>query len=121
VDVHKVEFPIIMAHVGTVYSREEALAAFRAVDEVARCPYIYLSAGVGIDEFAASLELAAQAGGGCSGVLCGRAAWQEGVPAYARGGRAALDTWLQTEGVRNVARIVACLQEARPWQQAQSA
>jgi tagatose 1,6-diphosphate aldolase len=38
VDVLKVEFPVIMAHVGAVYSRDEALEAFRAVDRVARCP-----------------------------------------------------------------------------------
>jgi len=48
------------------------------------------SAGVGIDEFVASLTLAAEAGAHYSGVLCGRAVWQEGVPIYVREGRAAL-------------------------------
>jgi tagatose 1,6-diphosphate aldolase len=108
-----------MAHVGTAYTRAQALDAFRALDEAARCPYIYLSAGVGIDEFIASLELAAEAATGYSGVLCGRAVWQDGAPVYMREGRAALDRWLAADGVRNVGRILDCLKEARPWQQAQ--
>lgn len=121
VDVLKVEFPVLLPHLGQAYSRAEALDAFRAIDAVARCPYIFLSAGVGIDEFIASLELAAEAGTGYSGVLCGRAVWQEGIPVYVRHGRAALDDWLAHDGTRNVERILECLKEARPWQQAQRA
>jgi len=115
VDVLKVEFPVIATHIGSAYTRAEALDCFRAVDAVAGCPYIYLSAGVGIGEFVASLELAAEAGARYSGVLCGRAAWQDGVTVYARQGRASLDSWLATEGVRNVVRIAECLKEATPW------
>jgi tagatose 1,6-diphosphate aldolase len=115
VDVLKVEFPVIAAQVGAAYSREEALEAFRAVDAVARLPYIYLSAGVAIDEFLAALDLAAEAGARYSGVLCGRAAWQEGVGVYAREGRRALDRWLAVDGVRNVERIAGRLRHAAPW------
>jgi tagatose 1,6-diphosphate aldolase len=115
VDVLKVEFPVITAHLGTVYSREEALDAFRAVDEVARCPYIYLSAGVSLAEFTASLELASEARVRYSGVLCGRAAWQNGVAVYAREGRAALDRWLAGEGVGNLRCIFGHLKSASPW------
>jgi len=115
VDVLKVEFPVMTACVGSAYTRAEALDCFRAIDAVAGCPYIYLGAGVGIDEFVASLELTAEAGARYSGILCGRAVWQEGVPIYARDGVAALDRWLETEGVRNVARIAECLKEATPW------
>jgi tagatose 1,6-diphosphate aldolase len=115
VDVLKVEFPVIMAHVGTVYDRAAAIDAFRAVDQVARCPYIYLSAGVSTDEFTAALALANAAGSRYSGVLCGRAAWQDGVAVYAREGRAALDGWLACDGVRNVHRIFDHLKEASPW------
>jgi tagatose 1,6-diphosphate aldolase len=121
VDVLKIEFPATPAHIGSAYSRAQALDAFRALDEVARCPYIYLSAGVAIDEFVASLELAAEARAGHSGVLCGRAVWQEGIPVYTREGRQALDDWLARDGVRNVTRILDCLKEARPWQQTQKA
>jgi tagatose 1,6-diphosphate aldolase len=118
VDVLKVEFPVLVAHLGKAYSRVEALDAFRAIDAVARCPYIYLSAGVGIDEFVASLDLAAEAGTGYSGVLCGRAVWQEGIPVYVREGRGALEVWL-ARGVRNVRTHPRVLKEVRPWQQAQ--
>jgi tagatose 1,6-diphosphate aldolase len=115
VDVLKVEFPVVAAHLGTAYSRDEAVDAFRAIDAVAGCPYIYLSAGVSLDEFMLSLELACEAGAGHSGVLCGRAAWQDGIPIYAQHGRQALDEWLATQGVRNVGRIVEGLTGVRPW------
>jgi len=113
VDVLKVEFPVVA---GTPeWTRDEAKAWYRAAGEVAGVPYIYLSAGVGIAEFVASLELAAEAGARFSGVLCGRATWQGGAPAFARGGRAAFDAWLATEGVANLQRINRCLEYATPW------
>jgi tagatose 1,6-diphosphate aldolase len=115
VDVLKVEFPVIAAQIGSAYSREEALNFFREVDAVAACPYIYLSAGITIDEFVESLQLAADAGARYSGVLCGRAVWQDGVRVYVREGRVALDRWLASEGVRNIGRIDECLKEAVPW------
>jgi tagatose 1,6-diphosphate aldolase len=120
VDVLKVEFPVSPGNIGQLYSREEALDAFRAVDAVARCPYIYLSAGVSLAEFVASLDLATAAGTRYSGVLCGRAAWQDGVAVYAREGREALERWLATQGVHNVARIVDHLKEAAPWWERQN-
>jgi tagatose 1,6-diphosphate aldolase len=118
VDVLKVEFPVIAAQIGAAYSREQALDAYRAADAAARCPYIYLSAGVSMEEFLESLELAAEAGARYAGVLCGRAAWQQGVPVYMREGRAALDRWLAEDGVRNVERIAAQLERAVPWRTA---
>jgi len=121
VDVLKVEFPVSPVHIGSAYTRVEALDAFRALDEAARCPYIYLSAGVAINEFIGSLELAAEAGAGHSGVLCGRAIWQEGIPVYARDGRAALERWLAADGVRNAAQVMDCLKGARPWHHMQNA
>jgi tagatose 1,6-diphosphate aldolase len=112
VDVLKVEFPVVA---GTPdWTRDEAKAWYRAADEVAGVPYIYLSAGVGIAEFIASLELAAEAGAHFSGVLCGRATWQGGCPAFVRGGRPAFDAWLAAEGVANLRRINRCLDFATP-------
>jgi len=114
VDVLKVEFPVVA---GTPeWTRDEAKAWYRAAGEVAGVPYIYLSAGVGIAEFVASLELAAEAGAKFSGVLCGRATWQGGAQAFARGGRPAFDAWLATEGVANLRRINRCLEYATPWE-----
>ncbi|MCC6590354.1 MAG: tagatose 1,6-diphosphate aldolase [Bryobacterales bacterium] len=123
VDVLKVEFPVNVSMVegstvnrGTLaYAREEALDWYRQADAAAGCPYIYLSAGVSVDEFAESLRLAAEAGAKYSGVLCGRANWQGGVTAYVSGGLAALKEWLASEGVKNMQRVNECLRQATPW------
>ncbi|MBI3312856.1 MAG: tagatose 1,6-diphosphate aldolase, partial [Candidatus Omnitrophica bacterium] len=86
VDVLKVEVPINMKFVeGTksfkgqkAYSRQEAIAYFKKTAQVTKKPFIYLSAGVGDDEFRESLELAAESGVKFNGVLCGRATWKNG-------------------------------------------
>lgn len=115
VDVLKVEFPVSAAFVGSVWTREEALDLFREADAAASRPYIYLSAGVGIEEFLASLQLAADSGARFSGVLCGRASWQGGIGVFARKGREAFEEWLEDEGVRNVQAINERLRAATPW------
>lgn len=125
VDILKVEFPINAAYVeGTsvytgerVWSRGEALEVFRRADAAAGRPYIYLSAGVSSRQFIDALTLAAEAGAHYSGVLCGRATWQDGVPIFAREGRAGLERWLRTGGVANVQAINDCLRAAYPWHQ----
>ena len=124
VDVLKVEIPVNMRYVegskantdGRVaYTREEAKACFRAA-AATRVPFIYLSAGVSDDVFRESLMLAVEAGTPFSGILCGRATWQDGVPAYATGGAAALRAWLSDRGVRNVQALNEILARgARPW------
>ena len=65
--------------------------------------------------FVDALNLAAEAGSAFSGVLCGRAIWQEGVTAFVRGGRAALEDWLANEGARNIQSVNAQLAAAHPW------
>jgi tagatose 1,6-diphosphate aldolase len=123
-DILKVEFPVNAAYVegSAVYSgqkaftREEALDWYRRVDAVARRPYIYLSAGVSAPHFREQLRLAAEAGARFSGVLCGRATWQDGIPVYAKQGRQALDNWLATEGVKNVQAVNECLQAGHSWE-----
>jgi tagatose 1,6-diphosphate aldolase len=125
VDVLKVEFPINATYVedtsvysGTrVWTYEEALDMFRAADAAAKRPYIYLSAGVGIAQFTDSLRMAADAGAGFSGVLCGRATWQGGVKAFAVEGLGAFERWLESDGVRNISAINECLRAAAPWTQ----
>lgn len=123
VDVLKVEFPVNAAFLegcevcnGTsVYTRAEALEWYRRVDNAAGRPYIYLSAGVSASQFREQLTLAAEAGARFSGVLCGRATWQDGVPVYAKQGREALENWLQSEGVVNIQAVNQCLASARSW------
>ncbi len=123
VDVLKVEFPVNMSYVAgtraaegeTAYTREEAKQHVRAAAAAARKPFIYLSAGVSNDVFTESLALAAEAGVGFSGVLCGRANWKDGIPIYARQGLRALEDWLGAQGVKNIQSVNEQLAAAKPW------
>lgn len=123
VDVLKVEVPINANYVegSSVYkgqkaqSMEEAKELFRACAEVAKKPFIYLSAGVSNDQFTESLRMAAEAGTDFSGVLCGRATWKEGIPVYAKQGAKALEDWLLGEGVKNINAVNDALKPAKPW------
>ncbi|MFL6450357.1 MAG: tagatose 1,6-diphosphate aldolase [Bryobacteraceae bacterium] len=127
VDVLKVEFPVVASYVEgsavycgeKAYSLDEALEWFRVADAAARRPYIFLSAGVSSPEFLESLRLALQADTRFSGVLCGRANWQEGVRAYARSATQfdmkALLEWLRTTGLENVRDINKLLAHATSW------
>ena len=123
VDVLKVEFPVNASYVEgspvfegpAAYSMSEALSWFREADAAASRPYIYLSAGVRAEHFRASLGMAAESGSRYSGVLCGRATWQDGAPVYMREGLPAFERWLAAEGVGNIQAINACLEAATPW------
>jgi tagatose 1,6-diphosphate aldolase len=124
VDILKVEVPVTISFVeGTrawggqkAYSRAEAMQHFREAASAARKPFIYLSAGVTDEVFRETLELAAEAGTPFSGVLCGRATWQDGIPAYAAGGYDGLREWLEDRGVRNITALNEVLAKgAKPW------
>ncbi len=123
VDVLKVEVPVNLKFVeGTrsfkgpkVWTRPQALDAFKRAADVARRPFIYLSAGVSNDEFTEALELAAEADVNWCGVLCGRATWKDGIPVYAKSGVKALEDWLGNEGVKNINAVNARLKAAKPW------
>lgn len=125
VDVLKVGVPVNMNFVESptlpraeaLYTRLEAIAHFRRASQAASLPFIYLSEGVGNDVFVEALRLAEEAESDFSGVLCGRATWQEGVPVFVKQGRAALQDWLAGEGVRNIQRVNEHLQAARPWRE----
>jgi tagatose 1,6-diphosphate aldolase len=123
VDVLKVEVPIIMAFVEgsgdfsgeAAYSRQEAIDLFRQAAKVAGKPFIYLSAGVSNSVFTETLRLAGEAGVPFNGVLCGRATWKDGIPVYAKEGADSFRRWLESDGVRNIEAVNACLQAAKPW------
>src|SRR5580658_4433544 len=123
VDVLKVEVPINAHYVEgssvykgqKAYTRQEALELFREAAEIAKKPFIYLSAGVGNAQFVESLNMAAEAGTDYSGVLCGRATWQDGVAVYAKQGVKALEDWLGVEGVKNIEAVNAAIKPAKPW------
>lgn len=123
VDVLKVEIPVNLQYVegtrafgGTqAQTRKEALDYFQEAASAATKPFIYLSAGVTNPEFTEGLGMAAEAGAKFNGVLCGRATWKDGIPAYAKGGVRMLEEFLKTEGLKNVAAINECLKAAVPW------
>jgi len=124
VDVLKVESPVNMKFVagtrafgGTAaYSRAEALAHFREAASAATKPFIYLSAGVSDEVFRETLELAIEAGTAFSGVLCGRATWQDGVAAFADQGYNVLEAWLAGRGAQNIEALNQVLAKgATPW------
>src|SRR5207244_2941252 len=110
VDILKVEVPVNVKYVAgspafggqVAYTEAEAREYFRTAAQAARVPFIYLSAGVTDDVFRSTLELAATADTGFSGVLCGRATWQDGIKEYGRGGAQALEQWLLDRGVKNI-------------------
>jgi len=123
VDVLKVEVPINANFVEgssvytgqKAYSRSEALDYFRRAAQVAKKPFIYLSAGVSNAQFVESLNMAGEAGTDYSGVLCGRATWKEGIPIYATKGAKALEDWLSNDGVKNINAVNAAVKTAKPW------
>jgi tagatose 1,6-diphosphate aldolase len=113
VDVLKVGVPVNMAYVERspaagkeiLHSRREAIAHYRRAASFAGVPFIYLSEGESNETFLDALELAIEAGMKFSGVLCGRATWQGGVPAFVQGGAKALEEGLQTNGVTNIKNV----------------
>lgn len=74
VDILKAEFPLNIADEPDERVWAEACAELTAASRV---PWVLLSAGVGFDDFARQTRVACAAG--CSGVMVGRAVWQEAV------------------------------------------
>lgn len=125
IDFLKVEAPVNMRFVEgskandnstVLFTKKEALQHFRDTALLSDVPFIYLSGGVEIDVFIETLEYAAEAGVPFSGVLCGRATWQEGISAYGMGGKEKLRDWLHNQGINNLKRLYATLERiATPW------
>jgi tagatose 1,6-diphosphate aldolase len=124
VDVLKVEIPVNPSFVSgtraftgeSAYSRQEAIEHFRNAASATTLPFIYLSAGTSDEVFCEMLELAAEAGVKYSGVLCGRATWQQAIPVYANQGVAALEGWLAERGRQNMQTLNDVLARgAVPW------
>ncbi len=111
----KIEVPVDLGHVAgwghPQRSRQEALAAFRAVTSAARgLRIVFLSAGVPFEQFEASLLLAHDSGARFDGFMCGRALWSEAVAIFGAQGEAAMTEWLMTEGRARLARLVAAVE-----------
>ncbi|MBV9713367.1 MAG: tagatose 1,6-diphosphate aldolase [Ktedonobacteraceae bacterium] len=128
VDILKVELPInpmflegsrACTRSEIAYSHQEAIEHFRTSAGSASKPFIYLSGGCTDEVFCEMLELVAEAGVKYSGVLCGRATWQDAIPIYAQGGVRALERWLAERGTQNIQAINKILAgTATPWWEA---
>ena len=108
-DLYKAEFP---ADLRTEPDEEAAAAWCRRLDEVCgRTPWVILSAGVAMDVFVRQVELACR--NGASGVLAGRALWQDAVR---EADPAARLSRLRAESVANFRTVAELVRRhATPW------
>jgi tagatose 1,6-diphosphate aldolase len=98
------------------YTKEEAMKLFKEASDAATKPFIYLSAGVTDEVFRETIQLAGESGSNFSGVLCGRATWQDGVPIFGAQGADALEAWLNDRGVKNITALNEVITKyAKPW------
>lgn len=107
VHVLKAEFPV-----DPVETPDEGLwrDACAELSEASRVPWVLLSAGVGYEVFLRQARIAGEAG--ASGVIAGRALWNEAVTADAEARR----TFLRGTGRERMARLrELCDAVARPW------
>jgi tagatose 1,6-diphosphate aldolase len=124
IDILKLEFPAELKYTAEyadgkfdgekrepVYDLEEVKGFCESVDKASQVPWVILSAGVDIDEFAENVKLACAAG--ASGFLCGRAIWQDCLPYYPD--TEAMEKSLAKDGVENFKKINVLYDEAIPW------
>lgn len=107
IDVLKAEFPLDVAAEPDEAAWAEACAELSAASAV---PWVLLSAGVTFAQFERQATIACQ--NGASGVLVGRAVWQEAadLPAAERG------TFLRTTATERMQRLTGVISTyARPW------
>ncbi len=107
-EVYKAEFPVDLA----VPYEEASLGEWcRKLDAATLQPWVILSAGVGIDQFAQQVEVACQ--NGASGFLAGRAIWKDSVKIKDLDQRR---EHLRTQAVANLVRCNDLAHKyGRPW------
>ena len=104
--LYKVQVPL-----GGRGEPDEQAAASRALDAVITTPWVVLSQGVALADFAGAVTAACRAG--ASGFLAGRALWSDVV------GAPDVPTALREHSVPRLERLGAIVDaEARPWRQA---
>src|SRR5207245_1037852 len=93
-----------------VYSLDDVRGFCETINAAARVPWVILSAGVDIQEFLVSVDLACDAG--ASGFLCGRAIWKEAVPRFTD--EEEMNAFLENEAAINFLKCNAGAERARP-------
>jgi tagatose 1,6-diphosphate aldolase len=107
VDILKAEFPV---DVGTESSEHIWRQACEELTQASRAPWVLLSAGVSYDVFLRQVRVACEAG--ASGVMAGRAVWNEAVTLDS----VARNHFLQTVAYERMRRLRAlCEALARPF------
>lgn len=107
VDVLKAEFPLNTREEADEGLWAEACAELSAASST---PWVVLSAGVSFEEFARQTRVACQAG--ASGVMAGRAVWQEAA-ALKGAARSRFLSETARERMETLSEIIA--EHARPW------
>jgi len=130
VDILKVELPVDIRYIAdfpantngeSAYNYDEAIEHIREAANIAKIPFIYLTASATAPEFAQILTLIVEADPKFSGVLYGLDLWRDGIAVYAQGGATALNNWLHQEtGLRLQEFNQIISQYATPWWDAYS-
>lgn len=115
IDVLKLEVPVNMNYVegfgeDYIYTKDQAKAYYKELDEATEIPYIFLSGGVSADLFKETLKFAKEADTSFNGVLCGRATWADGVGKFAESDEVAV-AWLESVGKENITSLNDVLKE----------
>lgn len=106
-DILKAEFPLNVKEEADEKVWAEACSELTQASEV---PWALLSSGVDFETFLRQVEVACESG--ASGVIAGRAVWQEAVSLEA----AAMQTFLSTVAVERLQVLTEiCNQKAVPW------
>lgn len=105
-DVLKMQFPL---NVRETADREMWQSACRTLDAACRVPWALLSGGVDFETFIHQAEVACATGS--SGVIVGRAVWQEAVALQGEARQAFLGNVLPTR----LTRLTEVCQSAAPW------
>lgn len=107
IDVLKAEFPV---DIRQIPDEGVWLEALQALDAACSVPWALLSAGVSYSVFKRQVELACRAG--ASGVIVGRAVWNDAVELHGEG----RDGFLRVTAVQRLRELSAIVaQYGRPW------
>ncbi|TAF11336.1 MAG: tagatose 1,6-diphosphate aldolase [Nostocales cyanobacterium] len=130
VDVLKVELPVDVRYIADfpanttgeqAYKYADAIAHIQEASNLAKVPFIYLTASATAPIFAQTLTLIVEADTKFSGVLYGLDLWRDCIPVYAQGGSTALNDWLYQNTVPTLQEFNQIItQYATPWWEAYS-
>lgn len=108
-DVLKMEYPLAKSRWN---DRAAAAAACAALDNAIPVPWVLLSAGVDFETFCQQVDLSCAAG--ASGVIAGRAVWDEAASISNVQER---EDWLQSTGRERLRQLAMLVSRGRSWRE----